>query len=531
MGIISDSRRNFPHYLQARFLFVGVILGLALLFLAESSKERWPLVALLLANLLLVGAASFFFKFRGATGLLRWVTLSLGVALDTAVISYTGGAVSEFVFLYFFSIAAASLFLGLWGSVWIAALSEMGYACVLLQWQPHFPEGIAFPLFLYGIYFALTAVLTGYLAERLQERNRALEQARRELSQTRLDTETILKSLGTGLLAVTRTGEILYFNRAGRQVLGMAGDETWSEEEESDAAVMVQDFLHAVEATEREGSSSEIEIPLPDGARRPVGFSVFPLRGEAGGERGRVILFRDLTKQKEEERVRWRQERLAAIGELAKDLAHEIRNPLATISGCVEMLIGQNAETKDTKRLGELALQQSRRLNHLLRDFSAFARLGPPRKRPLNLCEFLQRRGGDAMTLDIRLPCELTLLVDESQFGMIVDAALAALSSWAEEGDVVEVGLRGSSSERARIYFRLPGRVVSEEIQDSIFQPFGEYGQRHLGLALPTALRAAEGHGGQLTFFSRPGEGTCFELVLESVKPVSRQKEAMIHGN
>ncbi|MFH1010916.1 MAG: histidine kinase dimerization/phospho-acceptor domain-containing protein [bacterium] len=531
MGIISDKERNFPHYLQARFLFVGVILGLALLFLAESPKERWPLLTLLLGNLLLVGAAAFLFKIRGATGLLRWVTLSLGVALDTAVISYTGGAVSEFVFLYFFSIGAASLFLGLWGSLWIAALSEIGYACVLLQWQPHILEGIAFPLFLYGIYFALTAVLTGYLAERLQERNRALEHARRELSQTRLDTETILKSLGTGLLAVTRTGETLYFNRAGRQVLGIPGNENWPHKGGMGAAPMVQEFLRAVEAIEREGRPSEIEILLPDGTRRPVGFSAFPLRGESGGERGKVILFRDLTKQKEEERERWRRERLAAVGELAKDLAHEIRNPLATISGCVEMLTGRGADLSDTQRLGQLALRESRRLNQLLRDFSAFARLEVPRKRRIYLAEFLQRRAGDFIPLDIRLPLELTLEVDESQFGMIVDAVLMALSSWAEKGDVVEIGIHELTAQRVHVYFRLPQRVVSDEIQDSIFQPFGEHGQRHLGLALPTALRAVEGHGGQLKFFSRPGEGTYFELVLDSVKAVSKQKEAMTYGN
>lgn len=516
MRIISDWERNFPQYLLARLLFVSVILGLALLFLAESPADRRPLLLLFSGNLFLAAAAGLWFKVRGAGTPLRWLTLSFGVVLDTVVIHYTGGAVSEFVFLYFFSIAAASLFLGIWGSVWIALLSEVGYALILLKVYPGVPWALPFQLFLYALYFALTVTLTGYLAEKLRARSRALEAAQRELSQTRLDTDTILKSLGTGLVAVTKTGEVLHFNPAGRQILGLVDEQGQQVVKEGEAGEIIRKFIEAMEAERTRYHRMEAEIVLPDGRCRPVGFSVFPLRDEASNERGKVILFTDLTAAKEEERERWRRERLAAVGELAKDLAHEIRNPLATISGCVEMLAAVGVGAVETKSLHQLALLESRRLNDLIRDFSTFARLEAPKKRRLNFSELLQTRSGGPVPLDLQLPPDLPVEADEAQLELITDALLMALSLWAEDGDRIEVRQHEEGETAISVQFRLPGKVLPDEMLDSIFQPFGGVSNDRLGLALPTALRAVEGHGGRLKLCSRPEKGTWFELVLES---------------
>ncbi len=516
MGIISDRERNFSPYLLARLLFVSVILGLALIFLAENSADRWRLLALFSGNLFLVTAAGLWFKVRGADALLRWLLLSLGVALDTAVIHYTGGEVSEFVFLYFFSIGAASLFLGLWGAFWIASLAEIGYAFVLLGLHPESAWSFSFQLFLHAVYFSLTAALTGYLAERLRARSQALETARRELSQTRLDTETILKSLGTGLLALTKTGEVLYFNPAGRRILGLEDEGNSLDAPEGDTRLALEKFVAAVDEHSDNRHRTEAEIVLADGRRRPVGFSIFSLRGEAASERGRVILFTDLTAAKQEERERRRQERLAAVGELAKDLAHEIRNPLATISGCVQELARTDMESVESKKLQRLALLESRRLNNLIRDFSAFARLEAPQKKRLNLSDVLEKRQAGRVPLDVRLPVDLPVQADPMQLELIMDAVLLTLSLWAEDGDRISICQPEPRAGEVSVEFCLPGKVLPDEVIDVVFQPFGEISKNRLGLALPTALRAVEGHGGQLKLSSRPEKGTWFELILES---------------
>ena len=528
MGIVSDRERNFPHYLLARLLFVGVILGLALAFLLESSQERWLVFALFLGNLFLIGLAWVWFTTRGAMTALRWLTLSAGVLLDTAVIYYTGGAVSEFIFLFFFSIGAASLFLGVVGSVWIALLSEVGYAFVLLGRDGGSFETLTFALFLYAVYFALTAVLTGYLAERFQAKNQALEKARSELSQTRLDTETILRSLGTGLLATTKNVEVLHFNSAGQQILELCHP-SGSMIEGSESGETIQRFLQMIEA-ERVSGRREIEFPLPNGRVRPVGFSLSSLRDETGCERGTIVLFTDLTAEKQEEREKWQRERLAAVGELARDLAHEIRNPLATLSGCVEILVGGNVGIAEKEKLGQLAARESQRLNNLLRDFSTFARLEAPRKKRLNLSQMLRNPNEEWPALDIRLPRELPIEADEGQMEIIINALLMALALWAENGDCVEVSPLEAGEGKVSVRFHLPGKELPREVLDSVFQPFGEVWKHRLGLALPTAHRAVAGHGGELKFYSGPREGPGFELVLESGERAQGRKEIARNG-
>jgi two-component system sensor histidine kinase PilS (NtrC family) len=523
MAIISDRERNFPHYLLARLLFVGVILGLALAFLVESSQDRWFLLALFVGNLFLLGLAWVWLKLHGAMTALWWLILSAGVLLDTAVISYTGGVVSEFIFLYFFSIGAASLFLGVVGSVWIALLSEMGYAFVLWGQGGGSFETVAFALFLHAVYFALTAVLTGYLAERLQAKNQALEKARSELSQTRLDTETILRSLSTGLLVTTANGEILYFNSAGQRILGL-GCPSEPTLKDSESVGTIRRFFEKMESAQT-GRRGEMEFALPNGLVRPIGFSLSSLCDEAGRERGTVVLFSDLTMEKQAEREKWQRERLAAVGELAKDLAHEIRNPLAALSGCVELLVGDHVGVSERERLGDLANRESQRLNHLLRDFSTFARLETPRKRTVNLSQMLRDRSEEFLPLDIRLPADLPIEADEGQLEIVVNALLMALALWAEDGDRVEISSSKRDDRRISIGFRLPGKELPKEVLDSVFRPFGEVWKQRLGLALPTAHRVVAGHGGELRFHSVSPEGTGFELILDSGERTQDRKE------
>ncbi len=518
MGIVSDRERNFPHYLFARFLFISVILGLTIAFMVESPGSRLLLLFLFLSNLTLIAVTGFYFKVRGADAFLRWMTLSVGVVLDTAVIYYTEGAVSEFVFLYFFSIGAASLFLGLKGSLAIAVLAEIGYAFLLMTWHPALLETLAFQLFLYGVYFILTALLTGYLAEKLQSKHRDLVSTQRELSQTRFETEAILKSLGTGLLVVADSGDVLYFNPAGRKILGLTDIENAEAE-----SVFVQEFITAIQKEETDAQRMEIEVRLPNNSSRPVGCSVSALTNGEGSRRGKIILFADLTAAKEEERERRRRERLAAVGELARDLAHEIRNPLATIIGSAEILGNEAIQSSDNRRLGNIVIRESKRLNDLIRDFSAFARLEIPRKKPINLADVLKNRHED--WIDVQMPDFFPVSADEGQLEMIVSAVLMGLSLWAEEGDRIKITAQNPATPEAHVQFRLPKKVLPEDALDSVFQPFNETWKRRLGLALPTALRAVEGHGGRLQLCSHADEGTWFDLVLESADGFENEKE------
>ena len=200
---------------------------------------------------------------------------------------------------------------------------------------------------------------------------------------------------------------------------------------------------------------------------------------------------------------------------LSRDLAHEIRNPLATVRGCVEMMKLTQATTEDHKRYLDLALRESDRLNNLLRDFLTFAQLESAHKQPLNLADFIRRRlpqeTENLLFID-RLPSTLDVECDAEQVGLILDAILLALAEWAEGQGEIRLEARRNGDHVIR--FLLTEKTVPADYRTAVFQPFSSVNRASHGLALPTALRAAHANGGKLTLDTEAGVGTWFELKL-----------------
>jgi len=396
--------------------------------------------------------------------------------------------------------------------VWTAALSTVG-----LLWLYAGTQGVdvGLKVFVYAANFAVTAVLASYLFRRLSERERVHQKTLGELEQIRLDTQAILDSLSSGVLALDRAGRVLYSNPAGRTILNLARN---AEVKDVEALLQPDRPMGAalqarLEAGSKE-SRSEFSLPVDNGTR-PIGLSVSPLLDTAGELRGHIVLFVDLTKAKEAERAERERERLAAIGRLSRDLAHEIRNPLATVRGCVEIIKTCEVRESEMAPYLELALRESDRLNGLLRDFLAFAHLEPPRKRTHDLLSVIRNRLEEkpaGMTVVDHLPDHMVAEFDADQLALAVDAVLLSLFEWAEgQGEIrLEVGPAGPSCVR----FTLPNVAIPAEIKEAVQQPFSGMQRVRNGLAIPTAMRAVHAHGGQLTLDSRPGVGTWFELAI-----------------
>jgi signal transduction histidine kinase len=196
-------------------------------------------------------------------------------------------------------------------------------------------------------------------------------------------------------------------------------------------------------------------------------------------------------------------------------LAHEIRNPLATVRGCVEMIRRGEADASELQSFLDLALRESDRLNALLRDFLTFARLETPCRQKADLLALIrQRLGGrpDAVSIKDGLAARYETEFDPDQLALVVDAILLSLSEWAEGAGQIRVDQ--SAEDPRRIRFLLAGRNIASEKKEAAFQPFSGVARTFSGLALPTALRAVHGHGGTLTLETEPGIGTWFELTI-----------------
>jgi two-component system sensor histidine kinase PilS (NtrC family) len=513
MRIVCETKQNFSMFLAARLVFVTVLLGVAALFV-PAQTSRVPYWILLIANAAFSLGMWMWFRKRQPPSWMTGLSLTAAVILDTLALHYAGGADSEFVFLYFFSIGAAGLLTGLSGSLWTALLSATGVVWLYHEVAPGALEEHAVRAYLLGVNFLLTAFLTSFAFEKLRERERSHARVLRELERIRLDTQAILDALPTGVVVLDSNDEVLYWNPVCQRVLNCPDDASASAIQSTlNGSFNLQPKFEEL----RVNGAAEIEAEYSaaqSGLSRPVGLSATALGYPPDDLRGFIVLINDLSKQKEHERRERERENLAAIGALSRELAHEIRNPLATVRGCVEMIkLGETAESDNTQYL-DLALRESDRLNNLLRDFLLYSHVSTPAKNTENLAALVRSRCvglRDRVTIENKLPEILEAAYDPAQLTLVIDALILTLAQWGEGREALRISQNGGGMS---VTFKLDNIVVPLNVRDTIFQPFADSRNRSLGLALPTAMRAVHAHGGTLSLQSEPGHGTWFELAI-----------------
>ena len=208
-----------------------------------------------------------------------------------------------------------------------------------------------------------------------------------------MDTNPILETIPTGILACDFSREILYFNRAGTEILEISGHSLSHGLNISTYLKPRPEVYQIVSKFVEEGLPTrliEVDIPLSNGESRPIGIDATYLVDREGGKRGIVIFINDLTEAKAIARQKRISDRLSAVGELSRDLAHEIRNPLAVIRGSVEFMSRELHPGGQMERLMDGILRESDRLNTLIYEFLDFSRLSPPESKVVPVKEIIR---------------------------------------------------------------------------------------------------------------------------------------------
>jgi len=285
---------------------------------------------------------------------------------------------------------------------------------------------------------------------------------------------------------------------------------------------------------------ARIQLEGPSGERRHLGIAVSILRGEGGEPGGYVAIFQDVTDVVKMEQELRRSSRLAGVGELAASIAHEIRNPLAAISGSVELL--RSGEGEDGARLMDIVLREIGRLDALIRDFLQYARPAPPKLEAVALAglfEDVVRMLEPSLPPGVRLEREAdpgaAALADPTQLRQVlwnlVRNALEALDGpgvvrlsasrvagppQAGPADGRKRGAEGPGS--VEIVVADTGRGIALADLERIFDPFYTTKPEGTGLGLPTVHRIVESHGGALSVESQTGVGTRFRVRLPAAE-------------
>jgi two-component system sensor histidine kinase PilS (NtrC family) len=438
------------------------------------------------------------------------------VLAASGLVYLTGGAESIFTILYPLAIVNAAIVLGRRGAIAGALLSagafcllvlgmEGGYVSAPLAFLDRAP--LPMPRLLLTLAanlsaFLLTAMLSAHLATALQGARKELAERVVELKGLEALHESIVESVASGILTTDASGRITYLNRAASNLTGLLLADV--------ATKPLAEVLPELAHDDRHGEAAF--------GHRIVGYSTASLTMAEGGK---VIVLQDLTElRRMEEEVR-RADRLAALGKLSAGLAHEIRNPLASMCGSVALLGKSPGLAEKERKLLQIVFREGERLEALVREFLAFARPAEPRMENIDLGELLEdtiavfKLDAKAAALDVGLDSPLPAVrirADAGQLRQVVWNLLSNAADAAGPGGKVRARLRSLES-MAVLEVEDTGPGIAGEDLQRIFDPFFTTKESGTGLGLAIVHRIVEAHAGQLSVSSTPGR-TRFSVAL-----------------
>ena len=457
------------------------------------------------------------------------------LGLVTVLVYCSGGPYSVFNFLYLVIIGTSAFLLFRTGAVLVATVGSLLYGALvellakgILPLPPLVPvPEWGSPRLRYNLVVTIAgfygvAFMTAYLAEKLRAARRELVERQRALFRLQNLHGNVIASMSSGLMTSDSHERITFLNRAGGELLGVDPARIAGRSLSEFGFVLPENWATVWEHGRGwETFRGEIETDRGN-LRRVLGYSLRALR-EADGEQDLLILFQDLTEMKKlERRVRFN-EQLAAVGELAAGIAHEIRNPLASISGSVQVLSNELTVGSAERRLMEIIVSESNRLSRILEDFLRFVR---PQER--SVADFdvattvtevmdlfsLSDEVSDAHRIEIQVsPPRSVLSGDRDQIRQIIyNVAKNAVRAMAAGGTLTVLGREEDAW--YSIQFTDTGRGMSEEELARLFTPFSTAFDGGTGLGMAIVRRIVEDHGGAIDAESRPGEGTTVTVLL-----------------
>jgi two-component system sensor histidine kinase PilS (NtrC family) len=537
----STLRRKLLYLVVARAIVVTLLLGSAILVRLESPASL-PVDPFFFVIALTYALTVVYSLLLGKTTEHQWIAevqLVLDALIVSALVCLTGGIFSYFHTLYTLPIIAASTIRSRRGGVVVGLLSSVIYIGIVLAQYAGLPAGAAgglsdalppmqIAIFNAGLNvfgFLAVAALSGYLAEGLRRADAQLQRASNQISDLQAFSQHVIDSLASGLATTDVEGRISTFNSAAESITGLTA-----------AGVAGQSVAHVLQwpdglstlfgpgEAERSLPRVEFELTRADGRRIDLGLSTAILRTPRGAT-GFVFTFRDVTDVRREERAARVQHRLAAVGEMAAGIAHEIRNPLASMSGSIQILRQELPLTGEQSQLLDIVIRESERLNETIGSFLDYAR--PQRKPAVRvdvraivtdtaalLQNSAERLPTHTVTVDVP-PDPACCLADEAQIRQVVwNLASNALRAMPDGGLLRMTVATSGADAHLTIAVRDEGVGIAPADLEEILQPFRGGFARGTGLGLSIVHRIISDYGGDLQVTSRLEEGTTVTVQL-----------------
>ena len=540
--------------------FVSLLLGVAIVIQVRETKTYFG--EILNAHYILI-ASIYFLTFIYIVALkyiknlfkFAYLQLLIDTIFITGIIYTTGGIESIFSFLYLLNIFSGGIILYRYGGMIIASFSSILYGAFLdlNYYRLINPIGYRFPyaqeyqsseifymILVNAAAFYLVAVLSGFLSEQIQKSRVELKSKQKDIADLEMLKENIIQNISSGLVALDEHSKIIVFNKGAEKIFNIDSKDA-IRKDISDIIPHIMPYLKV----HSPHKFSQLSYKGEEGQQIDLLLNISHLKEYDGSNKGKILVFQDTTRIREMEQEVKRMEDMAMLGELAAGIAHEIRNPLASISGSIQVLNDSlsKEETHINRRLMEIVLREVSRLDHLVNDFLQFAR---PQRIEIEEFELNQlimdtlylfqnsQSWSEHLDIETKIMSPLKIKSDPQQLKQVFWNIFLNASEAMPKGGLISISAEketdfkssSESIESVRIKIEDNGPGLDPKIAKDIFKPFSTTKKDGSGLGLAIVKRLVEGLDGKVSGENLAREGAMITVIL----PISIDKEVLNVG-
>lgn len=535
------TRSRHTWFLIGRLIVFGLFAVLGIIFLGWKYGQVFLLVWVTV--ILTVVLDIVYRKYNPEREFLTWVLFWTDAVLAGILIQFAGGFDGPLAIIYFLHTFAAGVYLGVKGGVIIAlsdtvVISGLAYLTIagfvplpgsaLTKVLSTIPAKVSLQyagllVMINGGLLLITGLVAGYLSEHLIFQKGRAEVVSKELSDARAMSREILQSLSDGVLVIRADGKPVAVNRAGLEILGLS---TANWKKKISATTVYKQLIRKGTV----GKGGELQNIVVDDTVLLCKFGQF--FDAAGEEAGIIIAMTDITETVKLRNMLQQQEKLAVVGRLSSTLAHEIRNPLASMSGAAHILSLGNLDWEKSNRMTKLISRQAKRISEIIEGYLELTR---ERKTdytdPVSFqaiisesIEVAKQGFGWQIEIESRIESDYVIFGSQTRLTQLLTNLLrnsteAILDD--ASGRIVISLLAKPEHNSIELSVSDNGTGIPEDVLSHLYEPFFTTKDNGTGLGLYVVKRIVDDHGGMLSIENNPDGGTTIRIRFTPVPGVN----------